>query len=161
MLRWLYTYVASIYSQCFIVFSDVCYKLFIWMLHMLHTYVANVISGCCVCLQWFSSVFASVLDTYFKCFISSLYVANVASECFKSRSRCCTYDACGKREETRAVPTHGLAVWPRYWGAHSQVRRCWVLVRSPRRHRPMLVSRIGRLGASKSATFFLLYSVLP
>ena len=31
---------------------------------MFHTYVASVLSGYCVCLQWFSSVFASVSSVF-------------------------------------------------------------------------------------------------
>jgi len=31
---------------------------------MFHTYVASVLSGCCVCLQCFSSVFASVSSIF-------------------------------------------------------------------------------------------------
>jgi hypothetical protein len=37
-------------------------------------------------LQWFSIVFASVLDACFECFMSFWYVTTVASRCFKSRS---------------------------------------------------------------------------
>jgi hypothetical protein len=40
-----------------------------------------------ICLQWFSIVFANVSNACFKCFICLfLYVAIVASGCFKSRS---------------------------------------------------------------------------
>ena len=58
---------------------------------MFQTCVASVLSGCCVCLQYFSSafsrVFASVSHTCFKCFIYLLlYVASIASGCFKSGS---------------------------------------------------------------------------
>jgi hypothetical protein len=63
---------------------------------MFLTYIASVLSRCCVCLQWFSSVFrcffAIVSQECFKCFIYlQTYVASVVSECFKSRSECCTY----------------------------------------------------------------------
>ena len=47
---------------------------------MFYTYVASVLFGCCVCFDMFSSVFC-------KCFIYLLlYVASVASGCFKSIS---------------------------------------------------------------------------
>jgi hypothetical protein len=72
-------------------FSDVCCK-------CVYLDVANVSYICCKCFIWilhmfcngFASVFrvffASVLDTCFKCFIClQMYVANVSSECFKSR----------------------------------------------------------------------------
>jgi hypothetical protein len=36
---------------------------------MFHTHVASVLFEYCVCLQWFSSVFTSVSDACFKCFI--------------------------------------------------------------------------------------------
>ena len=48
---------------------------------------ASVSSRFCICLQCCSSVFASVLDACFKCFIYLLlYVATVAFRYFKSRS---------------------------------------------------------------------------
>ena len=57
------------------------------MLYIFHTYVASIFSGCCVCFTFFSSsVFKSVLDASFKCFVCfQTYVASVASGCFKSR----------------------------------------------------------------------------
>ena len=69
----IYMHVASI---CFQVF----FKCFIRMF-------ASVSSRFCICLQCCSSVFASVLDACFKCFIYLLlYVATVAFRYFKSRS---------------------------------------------------------------------------
>jgi hypothetical protein len=52
---------------------------------------ASVSSVCCICLQWFSNVFqtfSQVFHTFvLKCFIYlRLYVATVASRCFKSRT---------------------------------------------------------------------------
>ena len=47
MFQWLYTYVASVYSKCFI-FSYVRCKCFIWLLHMLqllYTYAASVFAN--------------------------------------------------------------------------------------------------------------------
>jgi hypothetical protein len=85
MLQWLYTYVVSFHSQCFIYFfrrmlqvhlsvyvAYVC-RCFIWML--------------CMFLQWFQSrCFSSVSYAYFKCFVYlKTYVTNVTSECFKSK----------------------------------------------------------------------------
>ena len=63
---------------------SICFKCFIRMF-------ASVSSGCCICLQWFSNVFQS-FSQVFQTFVSSvssvffLYVATVASGCFKSRS---------------------------------------------------------------------------
>jgi hypothetical protein len=51
MLQWLYTHVARVCSKCFICFSDVCCKRFIWILHMFHIYVTLVLFRCCICLQ--------------------------------------------------------------------------------------------------------------
>jgi hypothetical protein len=49
--------------------------------------------------------FSSVSKVCFKCFICLLlYVTSVVSECFESRSGCCTWDAHGKRKGARAVP---------------------------------------------------------
>jgi hypothetical protein len=89
------TNVASVLSGCcksrsrcctYMHFTRICFKCF----QMFHTYV-------CKCFIWmllifaiifkcFSDVFVSVLDVCFKCFIYFLlYVATVASGCFKSR----------------------------------------------------------------------------
>jgi hypothetical protein len=92
LLQWLYTYVVSYCSQCFICFHTYVASVCIYMLHMFHTYVTSVLSRYCVCftmvLRRFSGVFASVSDACFKCFIclQIMYVASVASGCFKSRS---------------------------------------------------------------------------
>jgi hypothetical protein len=68
MLQWLYTYVAKVCSRCFI-------RVFEWMLQI-------CLSRCCV---YFIHV-SSVSEACFKCLICLLlYVASVASECFKSR----------------------------------------------------------------------------
>jgi hypothetical protein len=63
------------------------------MLHMFHKYVASVLSGCCICFNSFQE-----FQVFCKCFRGILqvfqlfhaYVASVSSECFKSRSKCCT-----------------------------------------------------------------------
>jgi hypothetical protein len=62
--------------QVFFGILYVCLQVFLWMLHMF-----------AMIFKYFSGIFASVSDIYFKCFIYLLlYVATVASECFKSRS---------------------------------------------------------------------------
>ena len=74
MLQWLYTYVARVCLQCFICFPDVCCKrvyldvvyIFIHMLQVFYLYVVYV-------LQWFSSVFASVLSVFF-CILQVLHL---------------------------------------------------------------------------------------
>ena len=62
------------------------------MLHMLqwlYMYVASVYPQCFICFLY--TYVASVSDAFLKCFICLLlYVASVASGCFKSRSGCCT-----------------------------------------------------------------------
>jgi hypothetical protein len=57
------------------------------MLHMFHAYVASILSKCCVCVAIVFKCFHVFLQICFKCFICLLlYVASIASECFKSRS---------------------------------------------------------------------------
>jgi hypothetical protein len=91
MLPWLYTYIASFCSQCFIYFFlDVCYKcVYLEVAYVSHL-CCSVLSGCCVyftmAFKCFLYVFASVSDACFKYFIYlQTYVASVASACFKSR----------------------------------------------------------------------------
>jgi hypothetical protein len=93
MLQWLYTYVVNVCSQYFICFFQIYVtSVFIWMLHMFHTYVASVfiwmLRTWCNGFQVFHLfVFASVSDSFFKCFIYlRTYIANASSACFKSRS---------------------------------------------------------------------------
>jgi hypothetical protein len=70
-----YMYVASIRFKCFYVFDTYVCKCFIWMLQMF-----------AMVFKYFSSIFVSVSNAYFKCFIYLfLYVTTVASKCFKSR----------------------------------------------------------------------------
>jgi len=64
MLQWLYTYVASVYSKCFICFSNYVTSEFIWMLHMFHTYVVSVLSGRCICFLMAFQVFLQVFQTH-------------------------------------------------------------------------------------------------
>jgi hypothetical protein len=72
------------------VFSDVCCK----FVYLDVVYVSHIYCKCfilmlrifCNDFQVFLAVFASVSDTYFRCFIClQTYVASVASGCFKSR----------------------------------------------------------------------------
>jgi hypothetical protein len=92
MLQWLYTYVSSLSSKCFIyirhmlqVFSSICcksspdvaytcmlqayfscgFRCFIRLLQVFHQNVAYMFA---VVFKYFSSVFASVSDACFKCF---------------------------------------------------------------------------------------------
>jgi hypothetical protein len=83
------TYVAMISHTC-------CKRVF----QMFHLFFRSMLQVCLfwVCypnvtyvLQWifkcFLDVFANVLDACFKCFIRlQTYVANISSECFKSRT---------------------------------------------------------------------------
>ena len=69
-------HVVSICFKCFQVFRTYVCKCFIQMLYMF-----------AMVFKSFSGVFVSVSDARLKCFICLiLYVATVASECFKSRS---------------------------------------------------------------------------
>jgi hypothetical protein len=69
----------------------------------------SVSSGCCICLQWFSNVFQTFSQVFhtlvLKCFICLLlYVATVASGCFKSRT-CVTHGMhVGSSERRRRYP---------------------------------------------------------
>jgi hypothetical protein len=90
-VKWLYTYVESLCSYCFICFSrrmlQVClFRCCICFTHMLHVYYMDVAYVFTMILAVFR-YFSSVLDAYFKCFIClHIYVVSVASRCFKSRS---------------------------------------------------------------------------
>ena len=91
MLQWLYMYVASFCSQCFICFSrhmlQVClFECCICFTHMLQVFYLDVAYVFSMFLSVLG-VFASVSDACFKCFIShQTYVASAASKCFKSTS---------------------------------------------------------------------------
>jgi hypothetical protein len=90
MLQWLYTYVASVCSKCFICFFPTYVaSVFILMLHMFHTYVASVLSGCCICLQLFFKCFYMCFRHMFRMFQPfCTYIAIILFGCFKSRSGC-------------------------------------------------------------------------
>jgi hypothetical protein len=106
MLQWLYMYVSSVCSKCFIirrmlqVFSSGCCKsrsrcciykhvasVFFKWFEVFHTFVASISSGG---LQWFPSVFRCFCKCFKRMFqvfhLSSLHIATVAFGCFKSRS---------------------------------------------------------------------------
>jgi hypothetical protein len=73
MLQWLYTYVASVCSKCFICFQ---------------TYAANVLSGCCICFTQMLQVFyldVACLTMTFKCFqvFCKCYVCCKCFSCFE------------------------------------------------------------------------------
>jgi hypothetical protein len=129
MLQWLYTHVARVCSKCFVCFSDICCKCFIWMLHMFRTYVVSVLSRYCICLHRLSSVFrryASASDICCKSFRQMLqvfrlfqtYVASVSSRCCKSRSGV-AYIATGPTCHGRLLQLLGC----RAYGFH--VKRAW------------------------------------
>jgi hypothetical protein len=78
MLQWLYTYVASFHSQCFIcVFRTRVAIMFVWMLHMFHTYAACVFIRI---LRMVAMVFKCVSGVFFKCFISIFQVFQLPSD---------------------------------------------------------------------------------
>ena len=102
MLQWLYTYVVSFCSQCFICFFirmlQVClFGCRICFTHMLQVFYRDVVYVfsylCCIYFtHMVSSVFARVSYACSICcngcthMFLHTYVASVASECFKSRS---------------------------------------------------------------------------
>jgi hypothetical protein len=121
MLQLLYKYVASLCSQCFICYSDVCCK-------CVYLDVAYVSQICYKCFIWMLRMFAMV----FKCFkvflqVFQMHVSSVISGCFKNRSdvahRMCVGSGRGrerypcrraKRRHRRAMfgqrgPRHGRA----------------------------------------------------
>ena len=83
-------------SNVLSVLLDVCCKCFyLDVAYVSHICLQVFLPGCCICFamtfQVFLGVFASVSNACFKCFICLLlYVASVASGCFKSRSGCCS-----------------------------------------------------------------------
>ena len=91
MLQWLYTYVASFFSYCFICFPDACCKcVYLDVAYVSHIYCKCFIWMLCMFCNGFkclSGVLANVLDACFKCLIYlPTHIANVVSECFKSGS---------------------------------------------------------------------------
>jgi hypothetical protein len=94
--------------QVFYVFSNVCFKSSIWMLHMLlllYQHVPIVCFKCFICfilmlqvfhlivvkVYWDVSYVAMPIQRIFQVFhLFQTNVANILSRCFKSRLRCCT-----------------------------------------------------------------------
>jgi hypothetical protein len=120
----------------------ICCKHLFPMFYLFQTYITSVLSGCYIyicskCFIYMLCMFAMIFKGFlvFKCFrcmfhLSSLYVAIVASECFKSRSGCCIWDVRGKpegsRDTTRRWERHGgvgpnVSLWafglPEYFGS--------------------------------------------
>jgi hypothetical protein len=132
MLQWLYTYVASVCSKCFLLFKymlqvclSVCCICFTHTLQVFYLDVAYVFQWSFKCFQVFWQVFqtyvSSVSNTCFKCFIClHTYVANVLSGCFKNRSGVAVGHPpstvgvrAGEVEEARAVSVRGQEVFGR------------------------------------------------
>jgi hypothetical protein len=106
MLQWLYTYISSAYSKCFICFRRMLqvYHLDVAKvdLNVTYIYAIQVFSYiCCKCFHLHVAMFAMATHVFFKfsivfckCFRCMLqvfqlfwtYVASVLSECCKSRS---------------------------------------------------------------------------
>jgi hypothetical protein len=87
MLQWLYTYVTSLCSKCFICFSDVCCK-------YVYLHVAYILHNIGSVLSWMLHIFC---NDFLKCFqvflqVFQTHVVKVLSECFKSRSGVATRD---------------------------------------------------------------------
>ena len=98
--------VSSVFARFFRHVASLCFKYFSCfrcMFHLFHVDVAKVdwdvaivVHICCKYLSpmfhlFFYTYVASVSDACLKCFICLLlYVASVASGCFKSKSGCCT-----------------------------------------------------------------------
>ena len=78
MLQWLYTYVASFYSQCFIcVFWTHVAIMFTWMLHVFYSDVAYRCNGFQVCFRFVFQVFykhVSSVSTAFRRMLQPLYL---------------------------------------------------------------------------------------
>jgi hypothetical protein len=68
MLQWLYTYVASICSKCFICFQTYVGNVFIWMLymftHMLQVFYLDVAHAFAMTFQVFFHVFLHVFHMH-------------------------------------------------------------------------------------------------
>ena len=132
MLQWLYMYVASVYLQCFICFSDVCCKcayldaayvshiccksmfeifqpfqsyvaISIFMLQ-----VATVLSRCCICFTHMLQVY--VLNVSFASDVCCIQVFHVASvSCFRGMfiESCGHAPDAGRRGAASQGPVNG------------------------------------------------------
>jgi hypothetical protein len=88
MLQWFAHLCCKHMSQCLMCFSDVCCKSYLDVAYVSHIYCKCFIWMLHMCLQWFSSVFTCLCKCFFvyKFQVFHLYVASIASRCFKSRS---------------------------------------------------------------------------
>jgi hypothetical protein len=94
MLQWLYTYVASVYSNCFIYFRRMLQVFYLnvayvavatHMLHWLYTYVASVCSKFFICFRHMLQEMLSCCKYFMSRCRWSLYARY---GCCKSRSGC-------------------------------------------------------------------------
>jgi hypothetical protein len=109
MLQLLYTYVASIYPQCFIYFSDVCCK----CVYLNVAYVSHICCKCFICMlctlaMVFKCFFASVFRCMFQVFhVSFRHTLQVfASGCFKSIYSVAHWMCVGSGEGRQRSPRH-------------------------------------------------------
>ena len=86
-LQQLYTYIACFCFQYFILVLDVCRKcLYLDVAYVSHICLQVFYLDVAYVFTMFSSVFASVSDACFKCFIClHMYTVSAVSGCFKSR----------------------------------------------------------------------------
>jgi hypothetical protein len=105
MLQWLYMYVASSCSQCFICFFRRMLQVYLSRCCIcFHIYDANVLSRCCVCLQWFQVIFRCLC----RCFRCMFQMFHLFSDV------CCNYCICMFKTRSSVVsPPHLSAVSPR------------------------------------------------
>jgi hypothetical protein len=82
MLQWLYTYVASFCSKCFICFSNVCYK----YVYLNVTYVLHI---CCKCFIWMLHMFFNSFSSVLRCFRK--YFIRIFQAFHLSSHICCKY----------------------------------------------------------------------
>ena len=109
--------------RCTCIYFDVAYiwhiccKCFIWMLPMFY-----------MVFKCFSCIFASVSYACFKCFIClQIYIASVASGCFKSRSGVAHVAMCMRSEGVASGPHAWSSGIGPAWACETQARTraCW------------------------------------
>jgi len=123
-------HVGSVFFKWFQVFSHVCCKCFIWMLHMF-----------AMVFKYFSGIFANVSHVCFKCFICLLYMLKLlhqdVSKVDQDLNIGCSWEAFGD-----AGPLLGRSsASSTCWGAGSLAERV---------PSPTLTLQIGGPGANKS-----------
>jgi hypothetical protein len=92
------TYIVNVFIWMLHIFHTYAASIFIWMLHIFHT--------CYKCFYLNIAYVCNDFQVFFKCFRSMfqvficllLYVASVASECYKSRSSECSRFPSGRCE---------------------------------------------------------------